>query len=123
MTKAKKNLDSMSEETKEKSTTDHNSAENVLLRYDDYWLRKGRSIVDNSAEALSKRLKTLDNFLNYLAGGTFVGSVALTTYLQSSNIGVYGLVAIPLIFIHLPLYFGYYYIGSGNGNGMSNCIF
>ena len=85
--------------------THQKTTEKPFIRYDDYWLQKGRQMIDGSIETLTNRLTNLNNFLNYLAAGTFLSGISITTYLQSANIGVYWLVAIPLIFIGIAKFF------------------
>ncbi|MBT8253104.1 MAG: hypothetical protein KJN68_03970, partial [Bacteroidia bacterium] len=97
MSAAKKNQ----QETPTKQTV----AEKTFLRYDDYWLEKAREMIDSSVETFSKRLKTLNIFLNFLAGGAFIGSTTILTYLQSTNLAVFIFALIPLIFIAIAKYF------------------
>lgn len=95
----------MNKDSQNKGVKDQNITDKPFVRYDDYWLQKGRDMIDGSIETLSKRLTHLDNFLTYLAAGTFLGGISLTTYLESTNIGVYGFVAIPYIFIGIAKFF------------------
>jgi len=87
----------MASQTQNNTPSPHESNDKTFLRYDDYWLQKGREMVDGSFETLSKRLTALNNYLNYLIGGTFITGTALTTYLKSPKFEVYVLVAIPVI--------------------------
>ncbi len=68
-------------------------------RYDDYWLKKARTLIDESLNVFSERLKSLNSFLNYLAGGTFIGAAGYTTFLQSKEILVFVSFIIPIFFI------------------------
>ncbi|UII78582.1 hypothetical protein [Flagellimonas sp. CMM7] len=68
-------------------------------RYDDYWLKKARTFIDESLDSLSARIKSLNNFLNYLAGGTFIGGASYTTFLQSKELSVFVSFIIPIFFI------------------------
>lgn len=87
----------MINQTQKNNPSPQESSDKPFLRYDDYWLQKGREIVDGSIETLSKRLTALNNYLNYLIGGTFITGTALSTYLKSSKFEVYALVAIAII--------------------------
>ncbi len=68
-------------------------------RYDDYWLKKARTFIDESLNVFSERLKSLNNFLNYLAGGTFIGGASYTAFLQSKELLVFISFIIPVFFI------------------------
>ncbi|MDC8005385.1 hypothetical protein POV27_15080 [Aureisphaera galaxeae] len=87
----------MSDEVKNNET--ETPAETPFVRYDEYWLTKARTLIDGSIETFNKRLKTLNNFLNYLAGGTFLAGASFATYMKSTELEVYVLAAIPLLVI------------------------
>ncbi len=70
-----------------------------FIRYDDYWLQKARTYIDGSLDVLSARIKSLNNFLNYLAGGAFIGGASYTTFLQSKEPLVFVSFIIPFFFI------------------------
>lgn len=91
----------MSEDKKDEAAE---SAPIPFVRYDDYWLQKARTLIDGSIELFSARLATLNNFLNYLALGTFLGGITYTTYKTSTRPEVFGLFVLPLICIAIAKY-------------------
>ena len=95
----------MGEVTKQETVKKTAAAATPFVRYDDYWLQKARTMIDGSIDVFTKRLKTLNNFLNYLATGTFLGGVSYTTYLESDRLEVYILFIIPLIVIAIAKYY------------------
>ncbi|GAB5400956.1 MAG: hypothetical protein Aureis2KO_25410 [Aureisphaera sp.] len=80
------------------------AAETPFVRYDEYWLQKARTLIDDSVALFTRRLTTLNKFLNYLAAGTFLGGITFTTYTQSPHLEVYLLAVIPFIFIAIAKY-------------------
>lgn len=91
----------MSDEVKKNETS---AANTPFVRYDEYWLQKARTLIDDSVALFTRRLNTLNKFLNYLAAGTFLGGITYTTYTQSPHLEVYVLAIIPFIFIAIAKY-------------------
>lgn len=89
---------------KKQAKTNNSQTSKDWLQYDEYWLLKGREIINNTVTTLEKRLKTLNTFLNYLAAGTFFGGISFSTYVESKNIAVYILIVIPLLSIAYAKY-------------------
>lgn len=104
-------------ESSNKTGTMTNQSEE-FFQYDEYWLKKGRSIIDNTISTLEKRIKNLNTFLNYLVAGTFFGGVSFSTYVESTNLAVYILITIPLIFIVIAKY----KVGVKGGNIISESV-
>ncbi len=83
----------------------NNNMSTSFVQYDEYWLQKARQLIDNSVEVFTKRLKSLNDFLDYLAAGTFLGFTGFAVYLKSSEPTVYWLVVIPLVAVAAAKWF------------------
>ena len=74
------------------------------IRFDEYWMEKGRTIVDGTLEGLEKRHKRLMEFLNYLGGGTFIAGTTWAAVMGTTNPLVYLFFALPLVAIVVTKY-------------------
>ena len=79
---------------------------NQFVRYDEYWLQKARTSIDNLTLSLSNRLESLNKFLNYLVAGTFLGlgGITFTAFLESTKWHIFLIFILPLIFIGIAKY-------------------